>query len=108
MVAKFPWLHGCYNPEREKVGGMGEHMGERVDGMEVVAVVEEGWEEGGGECSSKTIYLSGKTMLLSYDSHPLQSFHPYELLIQDIECTHYLVSLDHQVLQPLHLVHFYK
>ncbi len=29
---------------------MGEHMGERevVDGMEVVEVVEEGWEEGGG------------------------------------------------------------
>ena len=37
---------------------MGEHMGERVDGMEVVAVVEEGWEEGGGECSSENSHQS--------------------------------------------------
>lgn len=58
MVAKFPWLHGCNNQERGKVGGMGEHMGERVDGMEVVAVVEEGWEEGGGECSSENSHQS--------------------------------------------------
>ena len=53
-------------------------------------------------------FSTSSTMLLSYDSHPLQSFHPYELLIQDIECTHYLVSLDHQVLQPLHLVFFFR
>jgi hypothetical protein len=53
-VAKVPWLHGCNNQERGKVGGMGEHKGERevVDGMEAVEVVEEGWEEGGGEHSS--------------------------------------------------------
>jgi hypothetical protein len=43
-------------------------------------------------------------VLLSYDSHPLQSLlHPYELLIQDIESSHSLVSLDHQVLQYPHL-----
>ena len=37
---------------------MGEHMGERVDGMEVVEVVEEGWEEGGGERSSALTQLA--------------------------------------------------
>ena len=55
------WLGGFLNnQERGKVGGMGEHMGERevVDGMGVVEVVEEGWEEGGGEHSSALTHHS--------------------------------------------------
>ena len=43
------------------------------------------------------------SLLLSYDSHPLWSIHPYELLILDIKGTQSLVSVDHQVLQPPHL-----
>ena len=42
-----------------KVGGMDVRMGEReeMDGMEVVEVVEEGWEEGGGGHSSALLRL---------------------------------------------------
>ena len=44
------------------------------------------------------IYLA-----LSYDLRPLQSLHPYELLIPDVKSTYCLVSLNNQVLQPFHL-----
>ena len=46
-------------------------------------------------------------MLLSYDSHTFQSFHLFELLIQNMEISLSLISLDHQAVPYLHRLFYF-